>query len=311
MSQDRSAQASRWHQAQLWEDMDWDGFTLWLEADPRNRLCYDAIVDLDDRLTRYRITLRALIPQDRPASRFVALRWVGASFAAAASLAAAFLLIPGQAPRDMRFATAFNQRRTISLGDRVIVRLDPGSVLTAGGHLGDPLTLDGHAYFSVRHDAAHPLIVHANGFEIRDVGTRFEVITAKGALRVAVAEGSVNLHSVAMSQDLSLLAGHAMSAIGTSGLIETRVIDASTMGRLSRDHLEYHEVPLAFVVADISRLVGAPVEVDPISAHRRFSGSLSFGTRTEMTEALKELMDLDARSDGPTLRLSVRRVRSD
>lgn len=35
--------------------------------------------------------------------------------------------------------------------------------------------LDGEAYFSVKHDASHPFIVHAGNITIRDLGTKFNV----------------------------------------------------------------------------------------------------------------------------------------
>ena len=289
--------------------MDWDGFTLWLAADPDNRLCYDAIVDLDDRLVRHRTALLSAGQEHHVTPRWLRWSWIGTGVALAASLAVAFLVMPSQVPRDKRYVTAPGQRRTISLADRAVVTLEPGSVLTAGGGRDNPLRLDGRAYFAVRHNTAHPLVIRANGFEIRDIGTRFEVTTARGSIQIAVAQGRIDVRGRALPHDLSLVAGRVMIALNTSGLVETRRIDSSALIRPSRNHLDYHEVPLAFVAADVSRLVGAAVEVDAAVAQRRFSGSLAFGTRDAMTDALKELMDLDARMDGPILRLSGRRSR--
>lgn len=79
---------------------------------------------------------------------------------------------------------------------------------------------------------------------VRDVGTRFEATTAPEWLQAAVAQGRVDVHSAALAHDLSLMAGRAMTAIGTSGMVETHAIDSSALGRPPRDHLDYREVPL-------------------------------------------------------------------
>lgn len=283
--------------------MDWAGFAAWLAADPRHRACYDDIARLDDALVRHRTVLLALTSRQPRARAW--WRWAGPGLAAmAAALAVGYFAIPQEPTRVMRSATAVGERRTIALTDRVVVTLDPGGVLIAGAQPRDPLTLSGRAYFTVRHDPAHPLVIRASGFEIRDVGTRFEVTTAKGSLRVAVAQGRVDLSGAGLPGDVPLEAGRVLTAIGPSGMVETRRVDVATIAAQARNHLSYHDVPLAFVVADISRLVGAPVDIDPITARRRFSGALAFGTREKMVDALKELMDLDARSDGSAIHLS-------
>jgi transmembrane sensor len=41
-------EALAWHHALESEDADWDGYTVWLEADPRHRLAFDQISIVDD-----------------------------------------------------------------------------------------------------------------------------------------------------------------------------------------------------------------------------------------------------------------------
>ena len=55
-----------WHLASCRDDMDWDGFTLWLEADPRHRAHYDEITLTDAALEVRREALRTALEDALP-----------------------------------------------------------------------------------------------------------------------------------------------------------------------------------------------------------------------------------------------------
>ena len=62
MSDDIYEAAARWHQAQARDDIDWDAFAAWLDADPRHRDAYDDIALLDEDIDRSRDTIVAMLP---------------------------------------------------------------------------------------------------------------------------------------------------------------------------------------------------------------------------------------------------------
>ena len=86
------AEAAAWHAASDTDDMDWDGLTLWLEADPRHALAYDqmmltgAIVDDHRETLAPRIAMPANDSEAAPAAprRAKWLGWGGGAVAAAA-----------------------------------------------------------------------------------------------------------------------------------------------------------------------------------------------------------------------------------
>src|SRR5262249_20816465 len=121
-----------------------------------------------------------------------------AGVALAAPIVSRFFIHRAPGPGGVReVATSIGPRATIALGDGSRVVLGPRSRLSMPEHFGDgprDVTLDGEAYFTVQHDAAHPFRVHAAGGDIEDVGTRFVVRAYAGeaTVRVIVADGQVS-----------------------------------------------------------------------------------------------------------------------
>ena len=78
MNEDIHEEAARWFAAQDADDMDWDGFTAWLEADPRHRQAFDAVALLDDRISTQRDAIgRELAATETPRSVVALGLWRG------------------------------------------------------------------------------------------------------------------------------------------------------------------------------------------------------------------------------------------
>lgn len=306
--------AARWHLGQADDAMNWDGFTAWLEADPRHRRAYDSIALLDARIAAAQPILRQIVPAEvaEPVRRATRWGWGVAAAAVAAAAVAAIGLGITQFPAkrqdqaEIAYRAPAGQGRTVRLADGSTAALAPGSVLRAGSSRGTPLALEGSAFFDVRHDPAHPLVVQAGGYEIRDVGTRFEVMSGGGMLRVAVAEGRVAIRSPHVAGEVALAAGKVLTAYGDDGTVEVRAARTTATGTWRGGRLVYDDVPLGLVVADIARYGGVPVEIDPGVARRRFSGVIAPGKPEAMVAALAQLTGLDVRTDGNATRLGDR-----
>lgn len=94
-------------------------------------------------------------------------------------------------------ATAAGERLEVALPDGSVAVLAPNSTLTLPADFGADrtLSLEGEAWFDVVHDAAVPFVVHAAGFEVRDIGTVFTVDARRAAtVVVTVVEGEVLVH---------------------------------------------------------------------------------------------------------------------
>ena len=59
-------QAAAWHVASSDDAIDWDGFTAWLEADPRHRTAYDEIALTDAVVLDHRDILADVADRHRP-----------------------------------------------------------------------------------------------------------------------------------------------------------------------------------------------------------------------------------------------------
>ncbi len=299
--------AARWHLAQADDDMDWAAFTEWLEADPRHREAYDSIALLDARIEAARPTLSRLLSEPEPAPRRVPriALWSAIAAVLIAAIAIGILRLPfsrapGTRVAEIIYRAPMTGSRDLRLPDGSAATLAPGSVLRVGSR-DVPMTLEGNAFFDVRHDPAHPMVVRAGGYEIRDVGTRFDISTGSGMVRVAVAEGRVKVRSPNVVEEVAVDAGTALTLAGN--VADRRPARLESIGAWRKGPLVYDDVPLGLVAADIARFTGQPVTVDPAVAPRRFSGVIARGDREAMAAALGELTGLKTRTDGDAIRL--------
>ena len=172
------------------------------------------------------------------------------------------------------------QRAEITLTDGTRVELAAGSRLTypaafaAGARV---VTLDGEAYFDVRHDASHPFEVHTRNGVVRDVGTAFLVRDYDGDahLEVVVSAGRVAVRNRALATDSGVVmdAGH-MLQMDSVGRADVTAVDAQRYLEWMHGTLAFDETPLRDVAAQLSRWYDADIVVaDTALAHRRFTGT--------------------------------------
>ena len=133
--------ALRWHVDLQRADADWDGFTLWLEADPAHRTAYDAIAMVDDLVQQHRGELAAATVS-RPVSTGTGLMpaW---KFAAAAAVGALALVLswnhlPFGGATPHIYTTQAGAARHIELVDGSTVELAAASSLSVSGRRSGP-----------------------------------------------------------------------------------------------------------------------------------------------------------------------------
>ena len=216
--------AAAWHARLDSPDMDWAAFGTWLDAAPDHRRAYDAIALLDAEIGDAAPALAALLPanDDQPTESSSATttsrakRWRWATFGASGALAAglAFMMVaPSTDGGPQIYTTGRSETRAVTLADGSRMRIDRGSSLSVTGG-GTPVIdiAQGAASFAVRHDPARTLMVRAGGFVIRDVGTRFDVVSTPGRVSVTVAEGAVSVSPVeGAAEDATMLRAKAIS----------------------------------------------------------------------------------------------------
>lgn len=301
--QDIIDQAVHWHLASQRDDMDWNAFTLWLEADPAHLSAYDEIALTDASLDSVQTSdLPPLAANDDGNAAPVGglYRWVGGALAASLAL---LLGVVSLWPEDaQRYQTA-SDSMTIALGDGSQVILAPASELTVEGDT--QIALAGAAYFDVRHDPSRQLSISTGGITITDIGTQFDVQTVGEDVRVAVSEGSVTVKSPRLSSPVALTAGRQWHYDAAAGRSVASPVDISAVGSWRGGQLSYAAVPFSLVSTDLSRYTGVQIEMPKEIGGRLFSGTLSIDDGNAAVRDFSQLMGLDLeRSDDGGYRLS-------
>ena len=291
------AQAAAWHVASAQDDMDWDGFTLWLEADPLHRAAYDEIAMADALLDEHRAVLHDVHAD--VASQPVphrARRWPWAAASALAVSAVAAIIALAATPSlwrtpETEYATSA-AARTITLADGSMILLAPHSRLDISGKDDTTMRLVGGAFFTIRHDPARQLAIAAGPVIIHDIGTRFDVQADTGTARIAVSEGRLEASAPALSQPLPLTSGRSLLFDGPTATATLSDAALADIGNWRQGRLTYESTPLALVAEDIGRYAGIPLGVPGALRSRRFSGTLIIDKAHEAPRDLAQLMGL-------------------
>ncbi|MDD3797585.1 MAG: FecR domain-containing protein [Novosphingobium sp.] len=290
-------QAAAWHAASARDDMDWDGFTEWLEADPRHRTAYDEVALADALVDEHRADLLAAEETEETGEvvplRRAAFGWRGwAGVAIAASLVAVLSL-----PQLLHSAPDIYQTgdtaQQIALEDGSSVLLAPHSRLSIDGRHQERMALAGGAWFDIRHDPSRPLEIAAGDMRISDIGTQFDVQADHGQVRVEVADGEVKVAGQALAQPIRLAQGRSLLFDSGRGTVMVSPVKAEDIGEWRAGRLSFDSAPLTLVVADLARYAGVNVTLSDALRDRRFSGSLVIGDGETALRDLSQLMDLE------------------
>jgi transmembrane sensor len=295
--------AARWHLASVRDDMDWDGFTAWLEADPSHRSVYDEIALADELAGR---CPPEALPEPAAADAESApprSRWpLWAGGALAATLAALLIIPQVNGPRTVTYL-AGRDARTIALADGSRIILAPSSRLTASGAGAQELTLEGGALFDIRHDPRRVMTIRAGGIEVADIGTRFEIQATPGAVRVEVGEGAVRIAGDALAAPVRLAAGKRFAFDRTHARATISAVSRTDVGEWREGRLTFDDAPLTLVAEDLLRYADAKMVLSPALAERRFSGTLSIRDGDAAIRDVAQIMGLRLVRDGGPVRL--------
>jgi len=241
-----------------------------------------------------------------------ARRWRGPLFAAAAALTAMVGIAQwrgGSRATERVYSTQVGQRDSVTLPDGSTVVLAPGSRLTVASGFSSgnrDVTLEGAAFFDVKHDGAHPFVVHSRGAEIRDIGTAFSVKTdANGRVSVAVTHGIVALRdtSTGSAAPVELRAGdRGVLQAGTVAVARGTVTDEDMAW--TRGQLAYRDAPLAEVQADLRRWYGIELQVaDAALSQRTLTASFRGDSAAQVVQVIALALGAEVVQRGDTILL--------
>ncbi len=203
-------------------------------------------------------------------------------------------------------ATATGQRATVDLADGSRVILGVRSRLRMPERFGDgprDVTLDGEAYFEVRHDVAHPFRVHANGGVAEDLGTRFVVRAYAGEpVKVVVAQGRV---SVTRGGPAVALGAGQLASLDAQGTAWVRPVDTAAYLAFTDGRLVFDGTPLSEVVAELGRWYDLDIHLAaPELAGRHISASFAGLAADDVFGAVAAAAELRYTRQGRTVTFS-------
>ncbi|MEG3164415.1 FecR domain-containing protein [Sphingomonas sp. PB2P19] len=301
--------AATWHARLDSPDMDWEAFGEWLGEHPSHRDAYDAIALLDAEIGHAAPAIGTLLPSNddashtdpiaigRPRSRWP--RWAGVGLGGALAAGLAITVVgPSADGAAQVYVTGRGETRAVTLADGSRIEIDRGSRIAVSGGRAPIIDIArGAASFAVRHDPSRELMVRAGGYEIRDLGTRFAVVNARGRVAVTVAQGMVSVTptSGAASDAVVLKAGQGLDIVPDKQIAQRRVVDPNQVADWTDGRLDYDGAPLALLAGDISRYADAPLMVDPSAADLRFSGVLTIGDGSRLVDQLRAVLPIRVR----------------
>ena len=207
-----------------------------------------------------------------------------------------------------------------ALGAQKAVHLADGSTATLGSdtELGMAFSrrerdLDlarGEAFFDVAHDASRPFVVHAKGYRVTAVGTRFDVRSDADKLRVVVTRGLVRLQSARdpAQAPAMLPAGTVALVDGTRVLVQHIPLDQAREYLSWRDgYVVFHGTPLAQAVDEFNRYNARKIVIADSSLDSlRVGGNFRLDNSAAFVRLMREVFPVRAKQDGDRIVLSRR-----
>lgn len=284
-------------------------FDRWIEADPRHVEAYASLEAVWDRFDVLPAGMSAPQQAVAPALiRFSVRRWLAPALAAAAVLTVSVITWRHSATPALLVETASTEvgaQRTLELPDGSVIRLNTDTEVTVdyGPAVRRVRLRRGEAHFTVAKNKARPFIVAVQSgeraFEVRAVGTAFNVRLDPTAVEVLVTEGRVAVDNTVTGEvstasppvaapvlpaiPLFLDAGHrvllpmgpgnqaAVEAVPAVTPVAAPEVERALAWRTQR--LEFEDEPLAVVVAEFNRYNRHKLVIaDPRLAAQRFGG---------------------------------------
>lgn len=294
-----------------------DAIADWIESDPRHKeefdRAYKVFVLSQMALTSGTVARMQIQKADRK-SRILRLTGYAASIAAAVLLGVFINYQLSTKPAEKLIEDTMlvseaqpGQRSNVILSDGTEIILNSGSRVEYPAIFRDGerrITLDGEAMFDVKHDAEHPFIVETYAYDIKVLGTRFDVIANRETqeFSTALLEGKVSVMDKAGEDKAILLPSQMVS-------LEEGTLQVSTIRNVQEEHLwtegvlSVAGVPFDRLMKKMERCYGVRIVIDkeemPTVGYRRMKVRISEGIEFALN-ALQRETDFEWRYDDLT-----------
>jgi transmembrane sensor len=223
---------------------------------------------------------------------------------------------PSGPPRIHEYATRPGQRAELRLADgtRVLLSVDSRIRVPADfGSSGRSLSLEGEAFFDVRHDPDRPFRVSTAQGVAEDLGTEF-VVSAypeTRAMRVAVISGVVGLEratnqppDAAETPSPIRLTRGDLALLDSARLDVRRDVNLAPYVGWTTGNLVFEGVPLRIALPRLERWYDVEIHLaDPALGDRRLTATFRDAPLAHVLDLLALSFDLEVEQQGRSIRL--------
>ena len=162
---------------------------------------------------------------------------------------------------------------------------------------------EGEAAFVVRKDPERPFLVRTGGYEVRAVGTAFNVRNRDQSLDVAVKEGVVEVRRLSGDEKPMLLRAGQRLYVKDAGASARTAYKVSAISTNAVDEwrqrvLTYEDAPISQVVQDVNRFYDRPLTIDPALGRRHVTLRLVIDDRADTVKRLAALLGAEVHNMG-------------
>jgi len=271
-------------------------FDRW-RADPTNQRALDAMHELWGELAV--LKTRPVQPVAPPAPSRRAFM-VAASVTAIVAVGTGSVFLPRLIKTEVR--TGIGEQQTRALPDGSVMAVNVDSRLQYDFDDRRRITMDdGEAVFYVRKDPNRPFIVTAGPYDVRAVGTAFNVRRRGDGTEVAVSEGVVAIIDRDSGRELMRLRAGEMSILPPApGLTRAAIVPVpvENVAQWRMQVLEYDDVPVHVLIAELNRFYDRPLRIAGTAlADRRITVRLRVEDRDRTLQTVSELLDARVEPD--------------
>ncbi len=276
-----------------------EAFQLWLAESPAHARAYARVVEAWDIIPR-----AARASSARPETHIESWRPRRRTLLAVASAGVASILVLACFALFQRripvYQTSAGEIKSVTLSDGSRVTLDADTRLSVDyGRNERRIRLErGQALFEDVEDPTRPFTVLAGGYQVRVLGTIFDVQSTKKHLAVTLIKGRVDVSQIAQG------GGHGTSTPTELSPGERLVVHADGHGVIDhpslavisawqRGYTVFKDVPLGDVIAKLNRNNSTPIRLaDPALARIRVSGVFPIADPVDVAYAIASLHNL-------------------
>lgn len=299
----RLDEATAWFAAMRKGVMDADervAFDRW-RADPRNQAALDELHELWGELAFLKYVEPSPLTAHPRKPRRLAIAAIAAAAIAAIGLSVTVLaLAPGK-----RIETAIGEQRTQTLPDGSLIAVNVVSNVSYDfTSAARSVTVhEGEAAFNVKADSAKPFVVHVGAYDVRAIGTAFNIRRRDGHVEIAVSEGKVDLCAVLPGGAIQVLRQLGKGELlmlpavwsPETPLASPEAVTPSDVAEWRMRVVSYEDAPLREIISDLGRYFPENLSLqDPTMLDRRLTIRLQIEDRRRAVETLAGLLGLRA-----------------